>query len=317
MKKRMLITAIVMVVVLAVALTTSSLAWFSATQSNVTASGGSFTASTATGSGVNIAISNDMVSFKSKINLDKLDTALIPMCVNTSLTTSLEGTDLSKQVMLDTAEVNNNYFKESTINTCDVKLDYTDGNRVIASTLASTKHYYYDAIYLVNYDQSNTLDSITLNLSGNISHEAGSKATEYATPVSLIRVSRSGNGENWSQVNFFVVVLDGSNAYTVYDLRSLDGSADYSEDLLTAKATTSIENIHSTVATKAEGFMTFEANEMVFDFSNGGEGTGLAAGGTEFAKIDILMWFDGNGLNSNSQQTKVEFNVEIKGPDNA
>lgn len=314
----MLITAIVMVVVLAVALTTSSLAWFSATQNNVTASGGSFTASTATGSGVNIAISNDMVSFKSKINLDKLDTGLIPMCVNTGLATTLGGTNLSKQVMLDTAEVNNNYFKENTIHGYDIQLDYTDGNRVIASTLTSTSQYYYDAIYLVNYDQSNALDSITLNISGTISHESGSKATEYATPVSLIRVSRSGNGENWSQVNFFVVVLDGSNAYTVYDLRSLDGSEDYSDDLLTSKATpSSDDNIHGSHATTAEGFMTFEASDMVFNFSNGSEGTGLAAGGTEFAKIDILMWFDGNGLNSSSQQTKVEFNVEIKGPENA
>ncbi len=313
----MLITAIVMVVVLAVALTTSSLAWFSATQNNVTASGGSFTASTATGSGVNIAISNDMVSFKSNINLDKPATAMIPMCVNSKIADTLGGSDLSKQIMLDTAEVNNNYFKESTIYGYDIKLDYTDGNKVIASTLASTNQYYYDAIYLTNYDQSNALDTITLNLSGTISHADGSKSIDLASPIALIRVSRSGNGENWSQVGFFVIVLDGSQNYTVYDLRSLDGSADYSDDLLTTKALPSNDNTHTDIITnKINDAIEFTAKDIVFNFASGNL-SGLAAGGNEIAKIDILMWFDGNGLNSSSQQTKVEFDIEIKGPEGA
>jgi flagellar basal body-associated protein FliL len=62
MKKRMFITTIVMMLVLAIALTTSSLAWFSSSQGSVTANAAEFTAGTADGTSVNLKIRSDLTS---------------------------------------------------------------------------------------------------------------------------------------------------------------------------------------------------------------------------------------------------------------
>lgn len=320
----MLITAIVMVVVLAVALTTSSLAWFSATQSNVTASGGSFTASTATGSGVNIAISKSLEGFSNSVELDKASKtqAMLPLCLNTALTTSLAEDD--PIVKFDTAEVNNAFFQKKSIQSYDFKLDYvntiseTGENKVAVTPKNTSKPFYYDAIYLVNYDQSNELRSISLSLDCTLSK--GSNTDNLAFPVAMIRISRSGTGKNeWTEVEHFVLVLDTKNSgtYTIHDLRSLktnESVKDYSDELLTSKALP--VNYDVEPVTVDETSKIFVENISI-DFTNNGADNGLAVAGGEFAKIDILMWFDGNGLNASSQQTIANFNIKIDGPDNA
>ena len=81
MKKRMLITTIVMMLVLAVALTTSSLAWFSASQATVTATGG--TAKYLREKGVNVSVATKVSEGHPNI-LDDIKAGRISMVINTT-----------------------------------------------------------------------------------------------------------------------------------------------------------------------------------------------------------------------------------------
>ena len=69
MKKRMFITTIVMTLVLAIALTTSSLAWFSSANMTVTAQAAEFTAASANSANVSLKISRTTGSFSNSIAL--------------------------------------------------------------------------------------------------------------------------------------------------------------------------------------------------------------------------------------------------------
>lgn len=309
----MLITAIVMVVVLAVALTTSSLAWFSATQNNVTASGGSFTASTATGKNVNIAISDTIKrNGSSSMTLATPSIKMAPACLNQKLSETLMSEDNSNaQIKLDTAQINRLHFKAADIKQEVLTLDVADSEGIADTNISSGELYYYDAIYIQNNDEVNLLDKITVTIESKIEQNVDS--TKSATPVALLRLSRSGEtNDSWTQVDCFVAVLDGSGNYTVYDLNSLKGLEEYSEGLRTSLAKKeTIECVVPTIPKETDN--TKNISSYTFDFTKDGSVDGLAAGCEEWAKLDILMWFDGCTLDASSQQTLVNFDIKIEG----
>lgn len=89
MKKRMFITTIVMMLVLAVALTTSSLAWFSSANTSVTAQSATFTATSSGDSNVNLKISNSTESWGNTISLTSAaDRTMVGMIPQTALVAS-------------------------------------------------------------------------------------------------------------------------------------------------------------------------------------------------------------------------------------
>ena len=302
MKKRMLITSIVMVVVLAVALTTSSLAWFSATQSTVTAESGEFTAATTKSGNVNIAISKSLSSFKDKVQLDRQTTTLIPVCLNSDLATLLNN---ASTIKFDTAKVQNEYFQPTSINQKTILLDTANG---AVNSAESTDFYYYDSIYLVNYDATSALKKINITVSGSLTKGEGIDA--LATPVAIIRLTSRGisTDESWANQQYVVLCLDGSGNYTVCDLFTHKAENDdnmYSDTYLAASCKKETNYGINTV--------TYTAENGKFSSSISFDNVNLAAGGKGFAKIDILMWLDGNTLDATTQKMVTNFALEITG----
>lgn len=291
-----------MVVVLAVALTTSSLAWFSATQSTVTAESGKFTAATTTSGNVNIAISKSLSSFKDKVQLDTPTTTLIPVCLNSDIATLLTSDSIIK---FDTAKVQNEYFQPTSIDQKSILLDTANG---AVSNTESTDYYYYDSIYLVNYDATSALKKINITVSGSLVKGDGIDA--LATPVAIIRLTTRGisTDEPWANQQYVVLCLDGTGNYTVCDLYSHRAETDdkmYSDTYLASACKKEANAGLNTV--------TYTADKGTFTSSISFDNVNLAAGGKGFAKIDILMWLDGNTLDATTQKMVTNFALEITG----
>lgn len=313
MKKRMLITAIVMVVVLAVALTTSSLAWFSATQNNVTASGGSFTASTgSSSSNVNISLSRDMTSWKNGISLLGQGIDMLPVCVNKPNESAVFEGDFNS-FKLDTGRTVNAYFKPDTIAQQEVLLDNTfdsEGN-FIPKESSNNAHYYQDAILLVN-NETAILKNLDIGIKTTITRIA--ESAEFATPVAMIRVSKLGSDKkSWTQLDSNVLVLNEINGkYIVYDLFSLyEANSDFDyliDDYSINNATNSTQSSSYSPSISSSDNLEMTADGVI-TLSLGDEGLSV----NDIVKIDIVMWYDGNGLSTYSQKTITNFDLTITG----
>lgn len=314
MKKRMLITAIVMVVVLAVALTTSSLAWFSATQNNVTASGGSFTASTgSSASNVNISLSRDMSSWKNGIALLQQSTEMLPVCVNKPTENAVFEGDFDS-FKLDTGKTVNAYFKPDTIAQQEVLLDNTfDGENYIPKGNSNQSHYYQDAILLIN-NETAVLRNLEFAIKTTITKT--SETAEFANPIALIRVSKLDSAnKSWTQLDAEVITLSEVNGrYIVYDLYSLynaNSDFDYLIDnyaIINATTSTQSSSYNPTVSAPTDDGLKMTSNGTI-TLSLGDDGLS----NKDIVKIDIVMWYDGNGLNTYSQNTVTEFDLTITG----
>lgn len=311
MKKRMLITAIVMVVVLAVALTTSSLAWFSATQNDVTAANGTFTAATQSAENVNIAISKTTSGYAASCDLDKPNISLMPVALKSKL-----NFDTESKISFNSAKVTGSYFdpSESMISDSgDINLNDNDGSTDAAN---SDAYAYRDTVYLVNYDSQNALSKLTIKLDTTLT--AAAEKT-LPIPVVLLKVSRGTVGSSrgtvgsWTNVGYIVFVLDStanpSANYTVYDfVTNMKGKTPLSAEVSTSivNRVTGSTNATGTLATKnADGSFTASNN---FTFGNG-----LGVNATEICKIDVVMWFDGEALSSGSQGAAASFNLTFTG----
>lgn len=304
MKKRMLITAIVMVVVLAVALTTSSLAWFSATQNDVTAANGTFTAATQSAENVNIAISKTTSGYAASCDLDKANISLMPVALKSQL-----NFDTESKISFNSAKVTGSHFdpSENMISVSgDINLNDDDGSTDAAK---SNAYAYRDTVYLVNYDSQNALAKLTIKLDTTLT--AAAEKT-LPIPVVLLKVSRGTVG-SWTNVGYIVFVLDSttnpSANYTVYDfVTNMQGKTPLSKEVSTSivNRVTGSTNATGTLATKNEDGSFTASNDFIFE-------KGLAVNATEICKIDVVMWFDGEALSSGSQGAAASFNLTFTG----
>lgn len=304
MKKRMLITAIVMVVVLAVALTTSSLAWFSATQNDVTAANGTFTAATQSAENVNIAISKTTSGYAASCNLDKANIALMPVALKSQLNFETES-----KISFNSAKVTGSHFdpsEEMISNSGDIDLNDDDGSTDEAK---SNTYAYRDTVYLVNYDSQNALSKLTIKLDTTLTAVEGKT---LPIPVVLLKVSRGSVG-SWTNVGYIVFVLDSTASpsanYTVYDfVTNMQGKTPLSEEVSTSKVNrvAGSTNALGTLATKNKDGSFTASNDFTFE-------NGLGVNATEICKIDVVMWFDGEALSSGSQGAAASFNLTFTG----
>ena len=300
MKKRMLITAIVMVVVLAVALTTSSLAWFSASQNDVTATGGSFKAAKTSSDNVNIAISDTLGNFRSTGSLSTKTGPLLPACPTAQINTfPSEMIFNSRRVIGGNFSMDANGLENETIN-----FDVDKGGETVTSDDA--QFYYQDALYVVNYDDTTAVNSITLNIESKVTAATG---FEKATPFMLVRLAKRSavTDSPWSEVGYNVVKLDTTaDGYIAYDFADLTASADVKQS---SQTQANIEaNRFPAVVSTAETKENFDLVASL-TFSN----LALAVSAGEYLKIDIVMWFDGAALNASTQQTNVAFMMTVTG----
>lgn len=307
MKKRMLITSIVMVVVLAVALTTSSLAWFSASQNDVTAVNGTFTAATQSAENVNIAISKTTSGYAASCDLDKANISLMPVALKSQL--NFDTVDTESKISFNSAKVTGSHFDPSEnmiSDSGDINLNDDDGSTDAAK---SNAYAYRDTVYLVNYDSQNALSKLTIKLDTTLTAAEGKT---LPIPVVLLKVSRGTVG-SWTNVGYIVFVLDSTDSpsakYTVYDfVTNMKGKTALSEEVSTSKVNrvSGTTNATGTLATKNEDGSFTASNDFTFE-------NGLAVNATEICKIDVVMWFDGEALSSGSQGAAASFNLTFTG----
>ena len=321
MKKRMLITSIVMVVVLAVALTTSSLAWFSAAQPTVSASGGSFTAETSGDSNVNIAIGTDLNSFKSSVSLNSIANEMKPAALRVfdqldgdstvaKLSTLLKGDSLS----FDTAKIGGGYFKPDTYQSGSINLDPDSvGGKLSANDKDGVSGLvYYDSLYLVNNDETVDVSSLKFTLSGSLTKTASEKS--LAKTVAILRISRANsNASTWTYFTHNIFVIGGNGkTISVGDMSGISKGTMYDASTQVSSIIKQVE-ADTVVSTTVDSDNTSKYNfsdEWLVTFDSNAK---FKAAQGEYLKIDVIMWFDGDELKSATDGMKVDFNIKIEG----
>lgn len=171
MKKRMFITTIVMMLVLAVALTTSSLAWFSASNASVTAAAATFKAKAAS-SNINLKIAKTTGSWGNTINLASGDLtsgtmeALIP--TEALVPTYGDGYVWNPAIKLNGAKVGSesNFIIDSA--------NPVSNPEVIRG---ASNGYYYDYFYIHNADSQTPINKLNFKVTSKTSVEEGSGDT--------------------------------------------------------------------------------------------------------------------------------------------
>lgn len=314
----MLITTIVMMLVLAVALTTSSLAWFSAAQASVTASGGQFTASAAKTNNVNIAISKTLDNYGKEVAMDQY-TDLLPL----NPIAPIGETD--NTITFCTAETLGAFIEPGSIKKYEeFNLNASQGNEDTNTSDPLNGKPYYDTIFLVNYDDTNPLKGMKLTFNAKI--QGRTEGAGVAVPVAAVRVARSSNGTDWTEVKTVVIVFDTvSNRYLAYDLfeklKDLPQSDSKLKTSVVSRTNTAMDAEIGGVPYSGVGNIVVQAGSegwthtavATFDFDTENAGTGLAAKGDEIARIDICMWYDGSSLTTNSHSTTTTFDLKIEG----
>jgi len=184
MKKRMFITTIVMMLVLAVALTTSSLAWFSSANISVTANAATFYASTNAGTNVSLKISRTTGTWDTKIQLKSGSDAgsmvgviptkaLVPTVAEAPTFTGLTKQDKSPRPVTwaDYKWDGNMVFNSAKINneTSTFVIAETGANAVTTigadgfAKMGSTG-VYYDNFFIHNADKIADINALTFSL---------------------------------------------------------------------------------------------------------------------------------------------------------
>lgn len=321
----MLITTIVMMLVLAVALTTSSLAWFSATQQSVTANSGKFVASTTSSTNVNIAISKKMSAFTKSVNLDADVTGLKPVCPQTAFTSA----DNVNSIVFQTAQTSGVYLKPSTITAIREVPSGPESSVMVPSPLVlnntaaadsdandSTDYYYLDTVFLVNYDDITNLKGLklTMNMKRTMTGDAAGSA-ETAVPVAILRVARGSGSKNgtgtWTTVDYVVIVFDtGNGKYLAKDLLAMKETAENDDSLKLTANDRNTDGQQATALSDNENYNLTASKEFIFAENEEG---GLKKSGDEYARIDILMWFDGATLDRETANTIAAFELVIEG----
>ncbi len=294
MKKRMLITTIVMMLVLAVALTTSSLAWFTASQATVTATGGTFTASTA-GSATNIGLAQATDGeWASTIAMltPSASTKLMPLCpqaeIGRKLTAegSLAYTNVSdvEAIVLNGARMLINGQGQNVF-----PLGSGD-NAAYTHTLGSQAHSH---IYAKNLDTNGTIIGtlkVTLKITGTTTGEQANAT--LAAPNFVVVLA------DHTDAVLRMGLITKENGYLVYNFEEAPENTLESTVLGTSNA--NIKQGDSTIGKEVNQ----DGANITFE--------GLEWGQDAIYHIHVYAWYEGQTLNSLSQSCSHTFDLTLE-----
>ena len=298
MKKRMLITTIVMMLVLAVALTTSSLAWFSASQATVTASGGSFTASTSN-KVVALGISKSNGDFGDSITFaDLAKTEMQPLCMTTELKTAL---DTPATTVADAQALNLNSVLVKTVGGIEsfVTKNEEDTSVVTTVTLESVK---LSSVYVTNLEQGAVVKDLKVNVNVTIP----SKSNRLVILGTYSDVP--GNANEGVIKGYFVLVVSssGTQTYTIHTF----GDSDHHQTITNS-------NGWQTAATKAITVSSAAADsyELVKEITgvNLQPSSNTAEDAIHTLRFDLYAWYDGVDLKSTTSGAETLVNFQFEG----
>ena len=296
MKKRMLITTIVMMLVLAVALTTSSLAWFSASQATVTASGGSFTASTSNNV-VALGISMTNGDFGDSISFaDLAKTEMKPLCMTTELKRALDTSDTTvaaaQALFLNSVLV-------KTVNGVESFLTKNgEESSVTTVTLESVK---LSSVYVTNLEQGAVVKDLEVNV--NVTVPSTSNRLVILGTYSDVL----GSNDTGVIKGYFVLVVSSSTVqtYTVHTF----GDSDHNTPITNSNSWQEGATKAITVSSAAESYELVKTIAGV----NLQPSSVTDENAIHTLRFDLYAWYDGVDLKSTTSGAVTSVNFQFKG----
>lgn len=298
MKKRMLITTIVMMLVLAVALTTSSLAWFSASQATVTASGGSFTASTSNNV-VALGISKTNGAFGDSISFTA-KTEMKPLCMTSELKAKLDAYGSEPAVnVTDVENLNLNSVFVKTVNGVESFLTKNgEESSVSTVTLESVK---LSSVYVTNLEQGAVVKDLKVNVNVTVPSESNR--------LVILGTYSDVPGSNDTGVikGYFVLVVSSSTVqtYTVHTFgdsdhhQAITNSNSWQEDatkaITVSSAAGSYELVKTIAGVNLQPSSVTEENAI------------------HTLRFDLYAWYDGVDLKSTTSGAVTLVNFQFEG----
>lgn len=288
MKKRMLITTIVMLLVLAVALTTSSLAWFTASQATVTATGGQFTATTSN-SVVALGISDTNYDFGPSMEF-RAKSDMNPLCMTDELKSALD----EKQHTTALEALNLNGVLVKTVNGIET---FYVGN-IDNSKLSDNK---LSPVYVTNQEQGSVVKDV--KVAAHVT--APDKANNLVMLITYSKVA--GNDETSNIEGYFVLVVSSISGKTTYTVHTFSED-DNGTAITTASGWTENADTHIN-GDSGDGEYTLVGTVSGIDLQ---PTSNTAEDAVHTVRFDIYAWYDGVELKSTTSGavTYVDFQFE-------
>lgn len=350
MKKRMFITTIVMMLVLAVALTTSSLAWFSASNASVTATAATFKAQAAS-SNVNLKISKTTSSWGNTINL-------IPGDLTSGSMEALIPTEALKPTYDD------GYVWKPTIQLNGAKVG-SESNFIIDSanhvsnptvTRGASNGYYYDYFYIHNADSQTPINKLNFKVQSKTSVAEGSGDTAcraYAIMILFKAVDVTVNSnvpanaannagkmvvasgalsveENevkatsdagylaWVPFAAFSYSPKSSYEWQYADLdKQTEGVFDYNNANILSLDTQIADADFATATATGNAFTLDSASLKTLNSKSGtqDDDSDFSMRAKETYRVDFYYWLDGLDLDEFKDETQAEVSIQIEIPE--
>lgn len=291
----MLITTIVMMLVLAVALTTSSLAWFTASQATVSATGGTFTATTA-GSATNIGLAQatdgEWASTMAMINpLPESMPKLNPLCPQVEIGRKLKADgSLAYANVSDVEAIVLNGARMLINGEGQNVFPLGEGdNAAYTNTLGSQAHSH---IYAKNLDTNGTVIGtlkVTLKITGTTT---GAQANATLAAPNFVVVLA-----DHTEAVLRMGLITKENGYLVYNFTTAPENT--LESAVLGESNANIKQGDKTIGKveNSEASITFEGLEW-------GEGA--------IYHIHVYAWYEGQTLNSLSQSCSHTYDLTLE-----
>ena len=255
MKKRLLITSIVMMLVVAVALSTATYAWFT-NSSSVTASSVTLSAATMDSAAIMISKADNNTGLSNLVSLDSLTDALYPATPNAA----------------NTLTAANPTFANLEIQ--------GDGSATVKPLPSNTQSFYTDTVYVYNKGAS----SATLTITINLAYGTAAADEEAAKSLRIAILEQVGSSTSNATAH---ATLASATLVGIYEIdTSAAAEAPATGYTATMKAASDNYGIAGDGANKSQGSITFTGT--------GPHAVGTALSGNYICNAyTVVMWLEG------------------------
>jgi len=274
MKKRLLITSIVMMLVVAVAISTATYAWFTS-NATVTADQVTLTAATMNADAIMISKSANNTGLATAVDLATASNALYPTTPNAADALTAPTAAKFKNLLID----GNNHAN-------------------VTALPESTASYYTDTVYIYNKGSQD----ITLDVTITITYGTAAEAAEAANSVRIAVIEQKGTAVSSSNVT-----LGAASLKAIYEIDTATPDDNTTPTLYTAttkKASASDTYGATADSNAAKGAITFSQNAFVaIDHPASGEYVCNA--------YTVVMWLEGWDAQCTNAASAGQFNVAL------
>ena len=284
MKKRLLITSIVMMLVVAVALSTATYAWFTS-NTTVTANEVTLTAATMDADAIMISRAADNTGLTNAVDLAALVGALYPATPNaaTALTAAAAGSFANLEVQ-------------------------GNGNATVKTLPANTASYYTDTVYVYNKgSQAVTVDGTTIS----ISYANAAENIEAAASVRIALIEQVGSSTANTAAS---ATLGSATLVGIYEIDEItavhETPADQESPIVSYTATTKLSDEADTYGITGDGAAKSKGSQT-FDGTGFHPINAVISGNYICNAYTVVMWLEGWDAQCTNASSAGAFNVGL------